>query len=310
MKLNVILLTGSALLDATASAIAIPDITALTSLSHPAPLAQRDEPSTSLSDLFKRKGGGGGGGKGGSSGSSSGGENSRSYPVPLRVSLPASRRKGGSSPSSTSTGKSGSSGSSSSSSSSSGRGSSSSSAGGRTTTGSGAAASYGGGKYYGGGTTVPYRAGAVSTLGITPLLFVGGASLLFWPGIWYHPVYMYPYGNPWTYHNETTNANETKPVKCGCDAYQECGCDDNNSTDYVNSVLGTGAYSQLNQSLVTVASVNGTDTILVNGTLPNGTTASGGTESASAGVGMRRLAEMAGWWPAAATVLAIALYCP
>lgn len=157
---------------------------------------------------------------------------------------------------------------------------------------------------------MPYRAGAVSTLGIAPLFFVGAASLAFWPGIWYHPVYLYPYGNSWTFHNETTNANETKPVKCGCDAYQECGCDDNNSTDYVNSVLGTGAYSQLNQSLVTVATVNGTDTILLNGTLPNGTTASGGTESASAGVGMRRLAEMAGWWPAAATVLAIVLYCP
>lgn len=154
---------------------------------------------------------------------------------------------------------------------------------------------------------MPYRAGAVSTLGISPIFLLGGASLAFWPGVWYHPVYAYPYNNSWTFHNETTNANETKPVECGCDAYQECGCDDNNSTDYVNSVLGTGAYNQLNQSLVTVANVNGTDKILLNGTLPNGTTASGGTESPSAGVGMRRLAEMAGWWPVAATVVAIVL---
>lgn len=96
-------------------------------------------------------------------------------------------------------------------------------------------------------------------------------------------------------------------MKCACDAYQVCGCDDNNSTDYVNSVLGDGTYSKLNQSLVTVASVNGTDTILVNGTLPNGTTASGGTDSASAGVGMQELIQLAGWWPAALTVMAMAL---
>lgn len=299
MKLNLIL-TGVALLDATASAFAIPDTTELTTFAIPAHAA-RDDPSTSYSDLFKRKGGGGSGGKGGSSGSSSSGGGTSS-------SSSSSSGKGGSS-SSSSTGKTGSTGSTSSSSSS-GRGSSSSATGGRTTTGSGAAASYGGGKYYGGGTTVPYRAGAVSTLGIAPIFLIGAASLAFWPGVWYHPVYAYPYNNSWTYHNATTNANETKPVECGCDAYQECGCDDNNSTDYVSSVLGTGAYNQLNQSLVTVAAVNGTDTILLNGTLPNGTTASGGTESPSAGVGMRRLAEIAGWWPAAATVMAIALYCP
>lgn len=294
MKFSLVL-AGVALLDATVSGTAIPDTTDLASLA----FAPRDDASSSsFADLFKRKGGGGGGGKGGSGGSSSGGGKSGSS---------SSSTKGGSS-SSSSTGKTGTSGSTSGSSSS-GRGSSSSSTGGRTTTGSGAAASYGGGRFYGGGTTVPYRAGAVSTLGIAPLLFlgVGVTSLAFWPGLWYHPVYLYPYNHTWTYHNETTNANETKPVKCGCDAYQECGCDDNNSTDYVNSVLGTGAYNQLNQSLVTVAPVNGTNTILVNGTLPNGTTASGGSESPSAGVGMRRLAETAGWWPAAMAALAIAL---
>lgn len=86
-----------------------------------------------------------------------------------------------------------------------------------------------------------------------------------------------------------------------------CGCEDNNNTDYINSVLGNGSYNSLNKSLVTVAMVNGTNTILINGTLPNGTTASGGTESASGGVGMRELVEMAGWWPAALTVVVMAL---
>lgn len=170
------------------------------------------------------------------------------------------------------------------------------------------AASYGGGRYYGGGTAVPYRAGSRSTGGLLPTLLVVSA-LAFWPGLWLHGVYMYNYGTPWRYYNATSGQNETKPVQCGCDETVECGCDENNSTEYITSVLGNGSYNQLNQSLVTVASVNGTDTILLNGSLPNGTTASGGTESASAGgVTLRRLAEVAGWWPLVATILAI-LFC-
>lgn len=116
-------------------------------------------------------------------------------------------------------------------------------------------------------------------------------------------MYVYPYAAPWTYRNATTNQNETKPVKCGCDEDQECGCDENNSTDYVNSVIGNGSYNQLNKSLVTVEAVNGTDTILLNGSLPNGTTASGGSDDPNAGLGMRQLAEMTGWWPVVGTVL-------
>lgn len=299
MKLNLIL-AGVALFDATASAIAIPGVPdiALTDRDIPDHLPPGDASTSFFSDLWKRKGGGGSGGKGGSSGSSSGGSRSGS-----------GSSSSGSSSGSSSSSSSGKTGSSSSSGSSSGKGSTSSSTGGRTTTGSGAAPSYGGGRYYGGGTTVPYRSGARTTGGISPLPFVfAGTALAFWPGLWYHPAYIYPYANPWYYHNATTDKNETKPVKCGCDQYQECGCDDNNSTDYINSVLGNGSYSQLNQSLVTVANVNGTDTILVNGTLPNGTTASGGTDDPNAGAGLRHLAEAVGYWPMAATVLAVVFF--
>lgn len=292
-----LLLAGVALLDATVSAVAIPEGTDLTSTPRFAErdYAEHSDTSTSFfAGLFKRKGGGGGGSKGGSSSSSSSGESSSS----------------GSSSSSSSSGKSGSSSTSSTSSSSSsskGLGSTTSSTGGRTKTGSGAPATYGG-SYYGGGASVPYRSGRTSTAGLAalPLAFVG-TSLLFWPGVWYHPVYIYPYTHPWTYHNATTNSTETKPVDCGCEEYQECGCDENNSTDYINSVLGNGSYNQLNKSLVTVSNVNGTDTILLNGTLPNGTTASGGTESASAGVSLRHFSEMLGYWSTGATVLTMVL---
>jgi hypothetical protein len=69
-------------------------------------------------------------------------------------------------------------------------------------------------------------------------------------------------------------------VKCLCQQYSECGCDDNNDPQYMNGLIGNGSAAAMNQSLVRVANVNGTDTIFVNGTLPNGTTASGGASSA------------------------------
>ncbi len=51
--------------------------------------------------------------------------------------------------------------------------------------------------------------------------------------------------------------------------------------------------------------MNGTNTILINGSLPNGTTAPGGTDDPdSAGQGLRLLLQHAGWWPVVATVCA------
>jgi hypothetical protein len=82
-----------------------------------------------------------------------------------------------------------------------------------------------------------------------------------------------------------------------CAAYEECGCDDSGNTTFLDSLIEDGTYSALNQSMVTVADVNGTSTILLNGTLPNGTTIPGGTENANhAGAGMRDLVEASGYW--------------
>jgi hypothetical protein len=58
---------------------------------------------------------------------------------------------------------------------------------------------------------------------------------------------------------------------------------------------------------VTVADVNGTKTILINGTLPNGTTAPGGTEDpndSEDSAAMRTFAEALGFWPMVAIALA------
>lgn len=249
-----------------------------------------------VNELWKRKGGGGGGGKGG--GGSSGGSG-----------------KGGSS--------------SSGSGSSSGKGSSTSNSGGSTKTGSGVTPNYGGGRYYGGGATTPYTSGVRSPLGIAPV-FLGVGLLSIYPGLWLYGAYSYPYVHPYTFHNRTARANstnttttrrdlgfdvitirqtsdegvnETKPVTCLCAAYAECGCDDNGNTTFLDSIIGDGTYANLNQSLVTVADVNGTSTILLNGTLPNGTTSSGGTEDAN-GAAIRMGVEMSGYWVMIALVMA------
>ncbi|KAI1464194.1 uncharacterized protein F4812DRAFT_443738 [Daldinia caldariorum] len=239
------------------------------------PIEQRDPGTFAQSEeLWKRKGGGGGGGRGGGGSSgSSGGRGS----------------SGGSS--------------------SGGRGSPGSNTGGSTTTGSGVRPSYGGGGYYGGGAKQPYKAGTATPSGIFPFV-LGGAALgtLGFVGLSLASnAYAYPYTHHYPYHNATTNQNETKPVVCICDYYGECGCDDNGNQTYFNSVIGDGSYENLNRSLVTVAENETTHekTIYIYGTLPNGTTSSGGTEDPNAGAGLQTLARAAGWWPVVTTAIAI-----
>ena len=94
--------------------------------------------------------------------------------------------------------------------------------------------------------------------------------------------------------DSTTGLEETKPVTCLCAMYAECGCDDNGNTTFLDSIIGDGTYSNLNLSLVNVADINGTSTIVLNGTLPNGTTAAGGTDDASGAA--RTLIEASGYW--------------
>ncbi|EMC99311.1 hypothetical protein BAUCODRAFT_398876 [Baudoinia panamericana UAMH 10762] len=167
---------------------------------------------------------------------------------------------------------------------------SSGSTGGSTTTGSGVRPAYGaGGRYYGGGAATPYTSGSRSPGGIAPY-FLAGSALAFFPGIWLYGAYAYAYPHPYTYHNNTSNQNQTLPVECLCGGNAECGCDSNNDTDYINTIANNNTVSR-------VADVNGTQTLVINGTLDNGTTASGGTESANAAGSLKQgLLEMSGWW--------------
>lgn len=169
---------------------------------------------------------------------------------------------------------------------------SSSNAGGATSAGSGAPRSYGGGRYYGGGATAPYTSGGKTPKGLAPVALLGVGALAFFPGLWLYGAYSYPYSNPYRFYNQTAQQNQTRAVDCLCQQYSVCGCDDNDDTTYLDGLVGNGSSSALNQTLVRVANVNGTDTLFINGTLPNGTTASGGTDSASS---RGRSIETAGW---------------
>lgn len=94
--------------------------------------------------------------------------------------------------------------------------------------------------------------------------------------------------------------NTTLPVTCLCQEYSPCGCDENDDQQYLNDLVGNGSYAALNKSLVTVSDVNGTTNLVINGTLPNDTTAPGGSDGAGAPL---QVGHYAGYWVMATIVL-------
>ena len=135
------------------------------------------------------------------------------------------------------------------------------------------------------------------------------------PGLWLYSVYPYYYNNPYRFYNRTavnrtndndrrdfvdliirqeaTGANETLPVVCLCQEFSVCGCDENSDQQYITDLIGNGSYAALNKSLVTVSTINGTRTLVLNGSLPNGTTAPGGVDDAAASLA---IGKYAGYW--------------
>lgn len=192
---------------------------------------------------------------------------------------------------------------------------STSNVGGATRAGSGPVRSYGGGGYYGGGAAQPYRAGGRTPTGLIAGAVIAPVALLaLMPGIWLYGAYPYYYNNPYRFYNasaenddndrkrslvekrqSTTGRNETLPVICLCGENLVCGCDENSDQSYVNDLIGNGSYAGLNKTLINVADVNGTRTLILNGTLPNGTTAPGGTDDEGAAMALSAGKYM-GYW--------------
>ncbi|KAI1906981.1 hypothetical protein LOZ12_004100 [Ophidiomyces ophidiicola] len=237
--------------------------------------------SPKLHRLDKRKGGGGGGGGrggggGGGSGSGSGGSSGgRSGGGGRPGGAPAGTRP-------------------------------SSNAGGASRSGSGTPRNFGGGGFYAGGARVPYTAGRRSPGGLVPF-FLPVALLGFFPGLWLFGAYAYSMNHGYSYRNRTTNRNESIPIVCLCQEHSVCGCDDNNNSTYIDSILSDKDENGLprNSSVVKTVDVNGTTKIYINGTLPNGTTAPDPSiaEGMASGI-MPPILKLSGYWPTIAIVLA------
>lgn len=194
--------------------------------------------------------------------------------------------------------------------------------GGSTRAGSGPPRNFGRGGYYGGGAAVPYQAGGRTPKGLLAAPLIGGAALLtIMPGLWlYGSVYPYYYNNQYRFYNRSRNAtednnnnnarsivirqsqgaNETLPVICLCQEFAVCGCDENDDQAYIDDLIGNGSYAALNKSLVTVSEHKNKKTLVLNGTLPNGTTAPGGVDDAATGLAIR---QYAGYWAMGLVVL-------
>lgn len=264
MKISFVLLLGAAV------SLALPQ---------PSSLARDGTVRASLEmpDLEKRRGGGrgggfSGGGGGGRSGSSGGRGGSR--PASTRLSPPTSPpRKQLTKPRP------------------------SSNQGGITKSGSGPQPAYGrSNSYYAGGAHTPYTAGKKSPGGLSPFL-LPATAMAFFPGIWLYGIYAYPYRDPYRFVNQTTNQNETIPVVCLCQEYSVCGCDKNHHSGYFKDLFNGPVPHDTDK--VQVADVNGTRKVVINGTLPNGTTRSDPDASGSPAT----IAQASGYWVMAAVVM-------
>lgn len=154
---------------------------------------------------------------------------------------------------------------------------------------------------------MPYTAGSRSpTRGFAPFL-LPVTALAFFPALWLYPVYAYPYGGYGGYHwLGDDGRNRTANVTCLCQQYSVCGCDpgQDNETVLVQQLTdGRGSGAPVNTSQVRIVDFgDGNTTAYINGTLDNGTTASGGTEPSNESqisAAVQLMASYGGYWMAA-----------
>jgi hypothetical protein len=247
--------------------IALSGATIASAVSVPQSLSERSsdvgltlhEKSSFINNIFEKLRGGGG--RSYSSGSSSRGSSSGSS-KPAPNSLPSSNR------------------------------------GGRTSDGSGAPKLYGKSSFYGGGAKVPFKAGKKSPSGIQPYFIPRPILLVAFPGAWLYGAYAYDYQITFMNQSAKNPFKQNRDVSCLCQQYQVCGCDDNQNAAYIKDIVGDGNLKKLNHSLVTVGELKGQTRLLLNGTLPNGTTASGWATG-----NRQSLMEHASWGVVAAVIM-------
>jgi len=139
---------------------------------------------------------------------------------------------------------------------------------------------------------------------------LAGAALGIFPGLWLYGAYEYDYNHPYNFHNRSdpNSQNESLPVTCLCQQYSACGCDDTNDSTFLDSVVGNGSSADENSTLIHIGIVNGTRTIILNGTLLNGTDMDNSTDNSTSITGSTSgttksfVLEISGFWLAGAIV--------
>lgn len=141
--------------------------------------------------------------------------------------------------------------------------------------------------------------------GLAPFALLPLAALAFFPGVWLYGAYAYQLSHPYHFHNSTSNQNDTLNITCLCQQYSVCGCEDNKEPTFFDSLFNQTDSDGLpkNTSDVVVATVNGTQGIYINGTLPNGTTAPDPSISENDAI-VGKFAKLSGYWVMAAVTVA------
>ncbi len=85
--------------------------------------------------------------------------------------------------------------------------------------------------------------------------------------------------------------------------YSACGCDNNSNTTYLDSLVGNGSTADENSTLIHIGNVNGTKTLIINGTLPNGTNdTDSNSNSTTSDAARQNMLEYSGFWLVGAIV--------
>lgn len=151
------------------------------------------------------------------------------------------------------------------------------------------------GSYAGGAR--PFPPGQATGSGLRPS-FVPATALAVFPGVLLLGAYVYAYDQHHHWVDQETHRNRSLPVECFCQQYMDCSCDDK-SKDYAK---GFDNGRPVNSSTVQDLTINGTEKIYVNGTVPNDTS-SHGTSGASTLAPGQSMALNSGYWAMVAVVI-------
>lgn len=134
-----------------------------------------------------------------------------------------------------------------------------------------------------------YRSGQNSPSGIRPFRVptAAGAAAIF-PGTWGAGVYVYSYNLDEDDLEETgldgsflDDLDDPVPVRCLCEEFLECSCEEENDEDYLQFLIDDSDVEDLDEEIVAFNTVNGTMTLVINGTQPNGTESLGDSSDES-----------------------------